>query len=114
MKVSSTYLSQNDDFSDVDPNTISLKYSVYIFTNTGDNGQTYSQSFLLVYVSNPFLKSVISTQKVNISIRLSIRMLVCSSSKGSAANLFRTTVSVSSVGTLVNRLTTSRLTIWLE
>ena len=33
---------------------------------------------------------------------------------GSAANLSRTTASISSVGTFVNRLTTSKLTIWLE
>ena len=37
-----------------------------------------------------------------------------SSSKGSAASLSRTTASVSSVGTFVNRLPTSKLTIWFE
>ena len=37
-----------------------------------------------------------------------------SSSKGSAASLYRTTASVSSVDSFVNRLTTSKLTIWLE
>ena len=37
-----------------------------------------------------------------------------SSSKGSATSLSRTTASVSSVGTFVNRLTTSKLTVWLE
>ena len=41
-------------------------------------------------------------------------MLVRSSSKVSAVCLFRTTASVSSVGTFVNRITTPRLTIWLE
>ena len=39
---------------------------------------------------------------------------MCSSSKGSAVNLSLTTASVSSVGTFVNTLTTSRPTIWLE
>ena len=37
-----------------------------------------------------------------------------SSSKGSAASLSRPTASVSSVSTFVNRLNTSKLTIWLE
>ena len=37
-----------------------------------------------------------------------------SSSERSAANLSHTTVRVSSVGTLMNRLTTSKLTIWNE
>ena len=41
-------------------------------------------------------------------------MQVPSSSKGSAASLSRTTASVSSVGTFVSRLTTPKLTIWLE
>ena len=38
MNVSSTYLSHIDGFSDVDPNAISLKYSMYKLANTGDNG----------------------------------------------------------------------------
>ena len=38
MNVSSTYLSYNDGFSNVDPNDISLKYSKYTWANTGDNG----------------------------------------------------------------------------
>ena len=41
-------------------------------------------------------------------------MQVHSSSKGSAVSLSRATVSVSSVGTFVNKLTTSKLTIWSE
>ena len=41
-------------------------------------------------------------------------MQVWSSSEVSAVNLSRATVSISSVGTLLNRLTTSRLTLWLE
>ena len=37
MNVSSTYLSHNNDFSDVDPNAISLKYFMYMLANTGNN-----------------------------------------------------------------------------
>ena len=39
MNVSSTYLSHIDGFSDVDPNTISSKYSMYLLANTGDNSE---------------------------------------------------------------------------
>ena len=38
MNVPSTYLSHIDGFSDVDPDAISSKYSMYKFANTGDNG----------------------------------------------------------------------------
>ena len=38
MNVSSTYLSHIDGFSEVDPNPIFSKYSMYILANTGDNG----------------------------------------------------------------------------
>ena len=38
MNVSSTYLSHIDGFSDVDPNAISSKYSMYMSANNGDNG----------------------------------------------------------------------------
>ena len=37
--MSSTYLSHIDDLSDVDPNAISSKYSMYMLTNTGDDGK---------------------------------------------------------------------------
>ena len=33
MKVSSTYVSHNDGFSDIDPNAISQKYSIYMIAN---------------------------------------------------------------------------------
>ena len=39
MNVSSTYLSHIDGFSDIDPNAISSKYSMYMLANTGDNGE---------------------------------------------------------------------------
>ena len=32
-------LSHMDGFSDVDPNDISSKYSMYMLANTGDNGE---------------------------------------------------------------------------
>ena len=37
MNVSSMYLSHIDDFSDIDPNAISSKYSVYMLVSTGDS-----------------------------------------------------------------------------
>ena len=113
MNVSSTYLSHIDGFSDVDPNAISSKHSIYMLANTGETGEPIvSPSWQ--YISDPIPKLVVSTQKVVISIRLFIGIQVHSSSTRSAASLSRTTVSVSSVGTFVNRLTTSKLTIWLE
>ena len=42
MNVSSTYLSHIDAFSDVDPNAISSKYSIYISTSNGDNDEALS------------------------------------------------------------------------
>ena len=36
--MSSSYLSNIDGFSDVDPNAISSKYSMYMLANTDDNG----------------------------------------------------------------------------
>ena len=38
MNVSSTYLSHNDGFYNLDPNAISSKYSMYTLANTSDNG----------------------------------------------------------------------------
>ena len=38
--MSSTYLSHIDGFSDVNPNAISSKYSMYMLANAGDNGKT--------------------------------------------------------------------------
>ena len=39
MNVSSMYQSHIDGYSDVDPNAISSKYSIYVLANTGDNGE---------------------------------------------------------------------------
>ena len=38
MNVLSMLLSHNDGSRDVDPNAISLMYSMYMFTNIGDSG----------------------------------------------------------------------------
>ena len=37
--MSSTYLSHIDDFSDVDHNAISSRYSMYMLAKTADNGE---------------------------------------------------------------------------
>ena len=53
MSVSSIYRSHNDDFSDVDPNTISSKYSMYILANTDDNGDSITSPSSCSYMSDP-------------------------------------------------------------
>ena len=56
MNVSSTYLSHIDGFSDVDPNTISSKYSMYMLANTGDNGEPIASPSSCRYISDPIPK----------------------------------------------------------
>ena len=73
----------------------------------------YPVLFLVGIYQIPSRNSLSPHRKSNISIRLSIMIQVRFSSKGSATSLSRTTASVSSVGTFVNRLTTSKITIWL-
>ena len=53
MNVSSTYLSHIDGFSDVDPNVISSKYSMYMLANTGDNGEPIASPSSCRYISDP-------------------------------------------------------------
>lgn len=67
------------------------------------------------YISDPSWNNVICTQNFNISIRISIVMLVCSSSLWSDSNLFWTTDTdrTSYIGTFVNKLTTSKFAIQL-
>ena len=55
MNVSSTYLSHIDGYSDVDHNAISLKYSMYMLANTGDNGKPIA-SPSCQYISDPIPK----------------------------------------------------------
>ena len=93
-------------FRDIDSNAISLKYSIYIFA--------IAKPSSCRYMCDPIPKCVVCVQKVNISIRLSIGILICSYRDESEANLSLTTESASSMGTLVNKLTTSKLTIWLD
>ena len=56
MNVSSTYLSHIDGFSEVDPNAISSKYSMYMLANTGNNGEPIISPFSCCYISDPILK----------------------------------------------------------
>ena len=56
MNVSSTYLSHIDGFSDVDPNAISSKYSMYLLANTGDNGEPIASPSSCRYTSDLILK----------------------------------------------------------
>ena len=53
MNVPSTYLSHIDGFSDVNTNAISLKYSMYMLANTGDNGKPMASPFSYHYISDP-------------------------------------------------------------
>ena len=52
MNLSSTYLSHVDDFSDVDPNAISSKYSMYMLA---DNGEPIASPSCR-YISDPIPK----------------------------------------------------------
>ena len=56
MNVSSLYLSHIDRFSDVDSNTISLKYSMYMLANTGDNSEPIASPSSYRYISDPIPK----------------------------------------------------------
>ena len=56
MNVLSPYLSHIDGFSDVDPNAISSKYSMYMLANTGDNAEPIAIPSSCRYISDPILK----------------------------------------------------------
>ena len=56
MNVSSTYLSHIDGFTDVDPKASSSKYSMYKFTNTGNNGEPIACPSSCRYISDPIPK----------------------------------------------------------
>ena len=106
MNVSSTYLSDNDGFSDIDPNAISLQYSKYTLANTGDNGDPIDNPSGRD-MTEPISKYVVPTQKV-------IYWDTGAFFQRGSCNLSRITDNVSSVGIFVNRFTTSRHTICLE
>ena len=63
MNVSSTYLSHIDGFSDVDPNAISSKYSMYMLANTGDNGEPIASPSSCRYISKVPSRSRLSPHK---------------------------------------------------
>ena len=111
MKVSSTYLNHIVSFRDIDSNAISSKFSIYIFTIAGDNGEPIAKPSSCWYMCDPILKCVVCVQKVNISIKWSIGKLVRSSRDESEVNLSLTTENASSV---VNKFIMSKLTIWLD
>ena len=75
-------------------------YSIYMFAITDDNGNVIAKPCSYWYISLPNWKYAVSTQNVNISIRLSIEILVRSSRLGSVVNLSFTTDKASSVDTL--------------
>ena len=52
------YLSHIDCFSDVDPNAISLKYSMYMLANTENNGNPIASPSCL-YMSDSILKKFV-------------------------------------------------------
>ena len=56
MNVSSTYLSHRDGLSDVHPNAISSKYSMYMWANTSDNGEPIASPSSCRYLSDPIMK----------------------------------------------------------
>ena len=93
------YLSHIDGFSDVDPNAISSKYSMYMLANTGNNGEPLASLSSCRYISDPIPKYVVSTRKVNISIRLSIGIQMLTESEqattvDSIKDVFRSSVKV--------------------
>lgn len=75
-----------------------------MFAITGDNGEPISKLSSCWYMSNYSWKNVVCTLTVNISITLSIGMLVLSPKEGSGSNWPRTTVSASSVGRLIHHI----------
>ena len=56
MNISSTYLSYIDVFSEVDPNAIFSKYSMYMLANTGDNGDPIASPSSCQYMLDFILK----------------------------------------------------------
>ena len=49
-------LSHINGVSDVDPNAISSKYSMYMLANTGDNGESIASPSSCRYISDPIPK----------------------------------------------------------
>lgn len=75
MKVSSTYLSDNFVFNDANSKVIYLKYSLYSFAISDNNGESLL-TLHPVDMSAHIPKCVACVQNVIISTRLSIDILV--------------------------------------
>lgn len=99
MKVSTAYLSHPGGLNGAVPKIISSEDSTYMSAITGINGEPIAKPYSC-------WNNVICTQNVNISISLSIEMLVRYPNEGPDSNQFRTTDEAMSVVILVNRLTT--------
>ena len=56
MNVSSTYLSYNYNFNDVDSNALSSKYLMYTLVNTGDNRDPIASPYSCQYILDPIPK----------------------------------------------------------
>ena len=56
MNASSVYLSHIDGLSNIDPNAISSKYSMYMLANTGDSGDPIASPPFCWYMSDPIPK----------------------------------------------------------
>ena len=56
MNVSSTYLCHIDSSSDLDPNAVLSKYSIYMLANSGDNGEAIANPSFCRYISDPIQK----------------------------------------------------------
>lgn len=86
MKVLSTDLGHIVGFNDA-IKVISLKHSMSV---TGDNGESIVKTSYRQYISKPKWKYVASIQNINISMSLSVRILVHSPADTSDFNLFLT------------------------
>ena len=111
--VSVTNLSHIDYFTvDADPEVMSSKYWIDTLANTGDNGDPIAKSSTCRYNVRTHLEVCCFHRESQHLHQIEIQ--VRSSNEESAANLSRTPAKVLSVGTFVNRLTTSRPTICLN
>ena len=86
---------------------------MYTLAKTGDNSDPISSPSSCRYMQDSISRQVVSAEKVYISIRLSFGYLYVLPARDPQP-IFLRTLSVATVGTLVKRPTTSRLTINLE
>ena len=107
MNVSSIYLSHINGFSDIDPNAISSKYSMYMLANTGDNGKPKASRSSCWYIYQIPSQSRLSPYRKS-TFPLDY-LLGCKCDLPA-----RDLQPVYPIQQQVNRLTTSKLTIWWE